>query len=748
VTCNWSNIMLRFVHSLPGLIAAVLVVIMSVTGVFLSLEPAIERAGSVVPEVGQISVASLAAKAAAQRAAVERIVRTPSGSVVVYYIDGGGTRADRIDPKTGVAMAPHVPSEFTQVVTNLHRSLLLGESGRAAAGLGALAMIVLSVSGAMMLAKRLGGWFAVLRPITGTPMQRWHSELARFAVIGLLLSGLTGCYMSLTTFGLVSDGMGAEIATPENVNGGPRLAISRLRALQSVDINDLRELTFPSAKDLTDVYGLTTAHGIGRIDAATGTMLNFEPHSMARQIYETIYMLHTGQGMWRLALVLGLASLAVPILSLTGVVIWWRRRQSNPRIKNNVGAQSADSIILVGSEGGSTWAFAATLHAALSKAGHKVHVAPMNATSASYARAERILILTSTYGDGAAPATADRFVALLSRSRVALPFAVLGFGDRSFPKFGQFAVEVEDALRAKGWPILLPAHRIDRQSAQDFARWSAELGVVIGTSIVLDHVATRPKSSRFSLIERTDYGQEVQAPTTVFRFMLPQAVNRKMRLQRIFLRSRRFPQFTAGDLVGILPPGSNVPRFYSLASSSADGMLEICVRKQPGGLCSGYLHGLTQGGAIDAFIKPNPVFRPSRGNAPLILIGAGAGIGPLVGIIRQNTGHRPVHLYWGGRHPTSDFLYEGDLSYYLSDRRLTRCRTAFSRLTRGLYVQDRIAMEANVMRDLIKDGAQVMVCGGRDMAGNVASVIDGIIKPIGFDLSKLKAEGRYVEDVY
>ena len=31
-------------------------------------------------------------------------------------------------------------------------------------------------------------------------------------------------------------------------------------------------------------------------------------------------------------------------------------------------------IILVGSEGGSTWRFAQTLHAALSKAGHKVHV--------------------------------------------------------------------------------------------------------------------------------------------------------------------------------------------------------------------------------------------------------------------------------------------------------------------------------------------------------------------------------------
>ena len=52
------------------------------------------------------------------------------------------------------------------------------------------------------------------------------------------------------------------------------------------------------------------------------------------------------------------------------------------------------------------------------------------------------------------------------------------------------------------------------------------------------------------------------------------------------------------------------------------------------------------------------------------------------------------------------------------------------------------------MRDLIKHGAQVMVCGGRDMASSVATVIDSTIRPLGLDLSKLRSEGRYLEDVY
>lgn len=107
-----------------------------------------------------------------------------------------------------------------------------------------------------------------------------------------------------------------------------------------------------------------------------------------------------------------------------------------------------------------------------------------------------------------------------------------------------------------------------------------------------------------------------------------------------------------------------------------------------------------------------------------------------------------MHLYWGGRHPGSDFLYEGELSYYLSDRRLTRCRTAFSRIPLGCHVQDRLAREAGILRDLVRGEAQIVICGSRQMANGVAATIDHIVHPLGLDLQQLKAQGRYVEDVY
>ncbi len=41
-----------------------------------------------------------------------------------------------------------------------------------------------------------------------------------------------------------------------------------------------------------------------------------------------------------------------------------------------------------------------------------------------------------------------------------------------------------------------------------------------------------------------------------------------------------------------------------------------------------------------------------------------------------------------------------------------------------------------------------MVCGGREMASGVAETLAAILEPMGLSPARLKAEGRYVEDVY
>jgi sulfite reductase (NADPH) flavoprotein alpha-component len=605
-------------------------------------------------------------------------------------------------------------------------------------------MLVLALSGVALVARRAGGWRHWFAPLRGPLSGRLHVEIARIAVFGLVLSSATALGMTASTFDLLPDG-GATPALPGRVSGETGAVLASIGLLGATPVAELRELSFPSPGDSTDVFTLKTDRGTGYLDQGTGETLAWTDLTGWEHVSETIYMLHTGQGAAALGLILGVMALGVPAMGGTGVLIWLAGRRGRPHIRGNQPAHRAETILLVGSEGGSTWGFAATLHAALTEAGQRVHAAPMSAFAPDrYALAERIIVLAATYGDGDAPASAkgflDRLAALACAPNMLL--AVLGFGDRSFPAYCAFAKVVSAAVQAKGWPELLPFDTVDRQSPQDFARWGRALGQAIGIELELVHVPVPPAAEALTLISRRYYGAEVQAPTAILRFALPRATQ----WQR--LTGAGFARFDAGDLLGILPEGSAVPRLYSLASARRDGFVEIVVRKHPGGLCSGQLTALAPGDTVTAFLRRNPSFQPGRGRTPLILIGAGTGIGPLAGFVRGNARRRPIYLFFGMRHPDSDFFYGEDMPGWQAEGRLARLVMAVSRGAQPHYVQDALRRDSAEVAGLIRDGARVLVCGGRDMAAAVADALAEILAPAGLTPAALKAEGRYVEDVY
>jgi sulfite reductase (NADPH) flavoprotein alpha-component len=730
---------MRRFHSLAGLVGAALVIFMATTGFILSLQP-IADAASTLPSSGGTSVAMVADLVAEQMPGIERLVRSASGQLVAYGFVDGTRSAAIIDPATGAATGAYESSAFFSFITELHRSFLLGTFGRGAAGVTSLAMLALSISGVLLLVSKMGGWRKLFAGVRGTRTQRLHTDLARIAVVALLITAASGAYMSAVNFELLPENSAALFSLPPSSQGDSVADIGTLSALQDIALTDLRELSFPAADDASDVFTVTTNAGQGYVDQGTGAMLSFTANDVWQQVYEWFYLLHTGQGVPLIALVVGLGALAVPVLALTGTVIWWQRQRSTPHIESNAGWRDADTVILVGSEGGSTWGFAATLHGALHAQGHKVHVAAMNSLRRDYPKAERLLVLAATYGDGTAPASATQFLGKLADFASAPGFAVLGFGDQSFSQFCAYAAEVDAALEAKGLRRLLPSHGIDRQSAGEFAAWGRMLGAELGKVLTLTHIPELPPMRTLVLAERELYGMEVQAPVVVLRFAVPNTGGHWFK--------RGVPRFEVGDLVGIVPPGSRVPRYYSLASSSRDGVLEICVSKQVGGRCSEYLHGLAPGDAIEVFVRANPDFRPNGGRRPLILVGAGAGMAPLAGFIRQNRWHKPIHLFFGARDPNSDFLYRDEMLAALEDGRLTALNTNFSRVLGGGYVQDRLAAEAEAIRMLVLQGAQIMVCGGRDMAKGVRQALDQCLAPLGLSAEALKQKGLYLEDAY
>ncbi|MBK8438529.1 MAG: PepSY domain-containing protein [Rhodobacter sp.] len=735
--------MTRVFHRWPGLLALGLILVLALSGAALSVFPVAARLTAPQAEPG-LSVAELAARIQAVHPGVEQIRRAPSGRITAWWFDGDQPGSAVIDPATGQGVAPADPNPVERWLTRLHRSLLLGDGGRIAMAAGAAALLALAVSGALLVARRTGGWrrwFARLRgPLAG----RLHVEAARIAVFGLALSSVTALMMTASTFGLLPDD-GAALPPQAEVSGQAGAPLVDLGVLAETPVATLRELSFPMPGDPGDVFTLKTDQGSGTLDQGTGAVLSWAGLTGWQRVSETVYMLHTGQGAAALGLLLGLAALAVPLMAGTGVLLWLTGRRGRPRIRANLPAARAETILLVGSEGGSTWGFAATLHKALTAAGQSVHAAPMSAFDPSrYGRARRIILLAATYGEGAAPASAGGFLDALEKldRPHAAPVAVLGFGDRSFPRYCAYAEGVLALAEAKGWRILLPFDTIDRQSPQEFARWGRSLGQALGIELELIHQPEQPETKVLTLVSRRDHGAEVQAPTAILRFALPKVTS----WQR--LTGAGFGRFQAGDLLGILPEGSAVPRFYSLASGHKDGFVEIVVRKLPGGLCSGQLLALEPGQSVAAFLRRNQAFRAGRGRSPLILIGAGTGIGPLAGLIRSNSGRRQVHLFFGMRHPDSDFLYAGELAVWQREGRLARLVTAVSRGARPHHVQDALRNEGAVVARLIAQGARVMVCGGRDMAAGVAAALADILAPAGLTPVTLKAEGRYVEDIY
>lgn len=735
--------MIRTLHRWPGLLAAVLLVLLALSGSVLSVFPALDRIAAPTAVSGQ-SVADLVNVVRTAHPGVEQIKRAPSGKITAYWFTDGTPGAAVIDPATGQEAASADPNAVERWLTQFHRSLFLDDTGRLVMAGAAAALLALAASGALLMAQRVGGWRRWFSRLRGPLAGRLHSELARVAVVGIALSALTALWMTASTFGLLPDDQ-ADPIVPSQVSGQTGMSPSGMETLRATPVADLRELTFPYPDDPSDVFTLKTDQGVGYLDQGTGVLLTWQAHGPWAQIEEWIYLLHTGKGAAVWGLVLGLMVLSVPVLAVTGTVIWLKSRGAQPRVKGMVAVHKAETVILVGSEGGSTWGFAATLARALQEDGQAVHLAPMSAFApARYSSVRRIVVMAATWGDGTAPTSAKGFLGRLASDKAlsAVPMAILGFGDNSFPAFCAYADTVETAARKAGWTLLMPTDRVNRQSPQDFARWSRAFGQAIGVALDLTHQPVLPTVTALTLTSRRDYGEAVQAPAAILRFALPK-VGLWQRLTR-----QGISRFQAGDLLGIVPQGSTVPRFYSLASSSADGFVEIVVRKHPGGLCSGQLMALQPGQTVTTFLRRNPDFHPAREASPLILIGAGTGIGPLAGFVRANTRRRPIHLWFGARHPQGDLLYGDELADWSQDGRLAGLRTAFSRTAQQQYVQDALRMDSDRLRELVANGARIMVCGGREMAQGVREALSDILSPAGLSPIMLKAQGRYAEDTY
>ncbi|MFK4071564.1 bifunctional cytochrome P450/NADPH--P450 reductase [Streptomyces sp. NPDC029674] len=230
-------------------------------------------------------------------------------------------------------------------------------------------------------------------------------------------------------------------------------------------------------------------------------------------------------------------------------------------------------------------------------------------------------------------------------------------------------------------------------------------------------------------------------------------------------------------LLELLPPVR--PRHYSISSSpaAAPGHADLMVsllsapdRSGRGtfrGTGSSYLHGLRPGDTLHARVQPcRDAFRiPADAATPVIMVGAGTGLAPFRGaiadrleLLRSGARLAPALCYFGCDHPDVDYLHRAELEA-AEHAGAVSMRPTYSKAPENdlLFVQHRIAAEADELWDLLESGARVYVCGdGARMAPGVREAFQHLrTKHAGGDASEaeawwreLVAEGRYVEDVY
>ena len=106
-------------------------------------------------------------------------------------------------------------------------------------------------------------------------------------------------------------------------------------------------------------------------------------------------------------------------------------------------------------------------------------------------------------------------------------------------------------------------------------------------------------------------------------------------------------RFEPGQYIGLrlVVNGQEIRRNYSLSAAPNGRSFRISVKREPGGVASGYLHGQVHEDDVLEVFPPAGDFVLADGDKPLVLISGGVGITPTLAMLDAALqGSRPVHF--------------------------------------------------------------------------------------------------------
>jgi len=402
----------RYSHLVLAISSFVFIIIASVTGIILALEPISNaQKGYCVDQFKDLHLGATLEIVKQEYDEVIQLEIDPNHFVLIDAINKEGKSVTGyIDPKTGQFLGERiVKSKLFRVTTNLHRSLFLKSTGRIIIGITSFLLLIIAVTGTILIIKRqlkIQNFFS--KVIKDNFSQYWHTVLGRLLLLPIIIITLTGVYLSLYRFDVFPKHKPKQDINYNTLIKTPKRSIGEFKVLIDLPLSEVRSVEFPFSNAVDDFYTIRLANKTYTINQFTGELLNETHQGKVRTLADWSIDYHTGQGSVVWSLVLLSSCISILFFIYSGFQMTFKRRKNRLGIKNKHNKDYSEVIILVGSETGNTFRFAKMLYKAILATGKRVYISNINAYT-TYKEAKYLLILTSTYGDGEAPISAKDF---------------------------------------------------------------------------------------------------------------------------------------------------------------------------------------------------------------------------------------------------------------------------------------------------------------------------------------------------
>src|SRR5690606_29296136 len=185
----------RYAHLALAIVSSLFLLILSVTGVILAIGAVDEKTrGYKVDNFDEINLAqSIPALWEVYSEITELTVDHNQFTAIDAFDEEGNSMKAYIDPRTGAILGEIKPqSDFIQWNIALHRSLFLKEPGRIIVGVVSFLLLLITISGIVLIAKRQQGlrnFFAKINKDFFS--QYFHVVSGRIFLIPVLMLALT-----------------------------------------------------------------------------------------------------------------------------------------------------------------------------------------------------------------------------------------------------------------------------------------------------------------------------------------------------------------------------------------------------------------------------------------------------------------------------------------------------------------------------------------------------------------------------